>query len=399
MSRSGRLLYEAVHSELRDRIVNGTWSAGSRIPSEQELSHEFEVSRITINRALQMLAWEGIVERRPGRGTFVSQESTQKTRNNLGDPDISPNLQNPQGLIQVDNPASPLIGFITTALYATAFVEGIEEEIRKCGAILAVGLSSGDPVREAHLLQQFSTNRVDGIILCPSNGEEYSNELLTLRLRDYPVLLLDKFLPGLTLPYVTGNNEMDSYLLTQFLFQKGHRTIAFCSTPIKHTVTLEARLAGHERAYSESRMARDPSLVLTVPHELQLNSEAVQQLLGPFLRQHSTVSAILVASNALARSVYLALQALQIKVPEAMSLACFDVTSLPHDSWNPTRIEYDEYAMGQLAGQMIVSMIQSSLNEPTVVFNGTLVEGSTTRLVLTPEGAASEETLSKNSPF
>lgn len=391
--RSGRLLYEVVHSDLQKRIVNEEWGKGDRLPSEQELSREFQVSRITINRALQMLAWEGMVERRPGRGTFVAHEAGQNSSDPLGaladTPPSVPDLARQSS--HIDSSSAPIIGFITTALYATAFLEGIEEVIRKRGAILAVGLSAGDPAQEASLLERFTANRVDGIILCPCNGEQYSNELLGLRIRDYPVLLLDKFLPGLMLPHVTGNNEIDAYLLTQSLLQKGHRAIAFCSTPINNTVTLEARLAGHERAYSEAGLARDPSLNLTIPTELQLNIDAVQQLLDPFIRDHSTVSAILVASNALARSVYLALRALQIDVPDMMSLACFDVSSLPHDPWNPSRIEYDEYAMGQRAGQMILAMTEGSLDESTAIFDGKFVEGSTTKTLVSLNEQSREE--------
>jgi GntR family transcriptional regulator len=56
---------------VRDRIERGVYAAGSPLPSEPELSREFGVSRVTINRAVGLLRGEGLVRVLRGRGTFV----------------------------------------------------------------------------------------------------------------------------------------------------------------------------------------------------------------------------------------------------------------------------------------------------------------------------------------
>lgn len=56
---------------LRARIERGVYAAGSPLPSEPELSREFDVSRVTINRAVGLLRGEGLVRVARGRGTFV----------------------------------------------------------------------------------------------------------------------------------------------------------------------------------------------------------------------------------------------------------------------------------------------------------------------------------------
>ncbi|MDC7785192.1 GntR family transcriptional regulator [Rhodoplanes sp. TEM] len=56
---------------LRDRIVTGAVGPGSRLPSEPALAQEHGVSRVTVRRALDLLAEEGLVRRRVGSGTFV----------------------------------------------------------------------------------------------------------------------------------------------------------------------------------------------------------------------------------------------------------------------------------------------------------------------------------------
>lgn len=57
---------------LRDRILSGEAGPETRLPSEPSLAEEHGVSRVTVRRALDKLATEGLIERRPGSGTFVS---------------------------------------------------------------------------------------------------------------------------------------------------------------------------------------------------------------------------------------------------------------------------------------------------------------------------------------
>ncbi|MEV4533412.1 GntR family transcriptional regulator [Asanoa sp. NPDC049518] len=63
--------YAQIADLIRDRIKDGTYGAGSLIPSEPELAHELNLSRVTVNRALTMLRAEGLVKVRRGAGTFV----------------------------------------------------------------------------------------------------------------------------------------------------------------------------------------------------------------------------------------------------------------------------------------------------------------------------------------
>ncbi|WP_088632104.1 GntR family transcriptional regulator [Phaeobacter sp. 22II1-1F12B] len=64
-------LYHQITLILRQRIEAGFYGAGGRIPSELELASEFNVSRITVSRAINDLAQAGLVERRRGAGTRV----------------------------------------------------------------------------------------------------------------------------------------------------------------------------------------------------------------------------------------------------------------------------------------------------------------------------------------
>lgn len=63
-------LYHRVYTVLRERIVAGQYPAGRPLPGEIELAAAFDVSRVTMRRALDELVREGLIERSRGRGSF-----------------------------------------------------------------------------------------------------------------------------------------------------------------------------------------------------------------------------------------------------------------------------------------------------------------------------------------
>jgi GntR family transcriptional regulator len=69
--RSRSPLYAQVADTLRRRIEEGHWSPGDRISTLEELEQEFQVARVTVRQAVDLLEKEGLVQRQQGRGTFV----------------------------------------------------------------------------------------------------------------------------------------------------------------------------------------------------------------------------------------------------------------------------------------------------------------------------------------
>ena len=72
--------WRSVQTAILDRIHDGTWLPGDRIPGEQALAEEFGCSRTTMNRALRALAEDGVVERRRRAGTRVSSAPVRQAR-------------------------------------------------------------------------------------------------------------------------------------------------------------------------------------------------------------------------------------------------------------------------------------------------------------------------------
>src|SRR6201987_837057 len=78
------LLYSRVEAVIAGEIADGGLKVGDQLPTEDDLIARFEVSHITVRRAIQNLVGRGLVEIRRRKGTFVAapritQELTELT--------------------------------------------------------------------------------------------------------------------------------------------------------------------------------------------------------------------------------------------------------------------------------------------------------------------------------
>jgi GntR family transcriptional regulator len=67
-------MYRRIADDLRIQIETGTLGPGSQLPTELELREQYEASRNTIRDALRWLITRGLIETRPGQGTFVVEK-------------------------------------------------------------------------------------------------------------------------------------------------------------------------------------------------------------------------------------------------------------------------------------------------------------------------------------
>jgi GntR family transcriptional regulator len=76
LQRVGIPIYLQIKSYILDKIKSGEYLAGTKIPTERELSIELGVSRNTVSAAYKELLLEGVLEAQQGRGTFVKATET-----------------------------------------------------------------------------------------------------------------------------------------------------------------------------------------------------------------------------------------------------------------------------------------------------------------------------------
>nr|WP_217625453.1 GntR family transcriptional regulator [Bifidobacterium colobi] len=82
-SVSGEPIYEQIKNQIRTSVLNGELKAGEALPSLRKLAKELRISVLTVTRAYNELADEGVVQNIQGKGTFVMDKGNELMRNQL----------------------------------------------------------------------------------------------------------------------------------------------------------------------------------------------------------------------------------------------------------------------------------------------------------------------------
>src|SRR2546425_2129587 len=76
-------LYEQIVQQIEDSILKGALKPGDQLPAERELAQNFGVSRTAVREAVKALREKGLVEAYSGRGTFITNGTSQAIRQSL----------------------------------------------------------------------------------------------------------------------------------------------------------------------------------------------------------------------------------------------------------------------------------------------------------------------------
>ncbi len=87
-------LYEQIVQQLEESIGKGDLKAGDQLPAERELAQRFGVSRTAVREAVKALREKGLVEAYSGKGTFITDGTTQAVRQSL---DLMVKIGQPEG--------------------------------------------------------------------------------------------------------------------------------------------------------------------------------------------------------------------------------------------------------------------------------------------------------------
>src|ERR1700731_1689969 len=91
-------LYEQIVQQIEESVLNGTLKPGDQLPAERELAQQLGVSRTAVREAVKTLREKGLVEAYSGRGTFITDGTSQAARQSfdlmvkLGQAEGSPHL-------------------------------------------------------------------------------------------------------------------------------------------------------------------------------------------------------------------------------------------------------------------------------------------------------------------
>jgi DNA-binding LacI/PurR family transcriptional regulator len=351
---SGDFLYTRIYNDLLAKIRGGVFGAGSRLPSEKELSEQYGVSRITSKNALEALRKEGYVQRMPGRGTFVSDSAFTK----LSDGALT-KLRKP-----VDD-SHRIIGLIIedfSESFGSFIISGVEHACAEQGLYMLLKRSFGSQKLEAAAIHELLELGVTGLIIMPVHGDTYNAIILKLAIENFPLVLLDRELAGVPASFVGTENLSAARDLTEYLFQTGCHHICFVGPAAEGTSTIAQRIVGFTKCNAtHGVLVNDADLLLsfrsTIPGEEQ-DIEHDTQMIAAYLGERPETDAFFVSEYNLALIVYKALTQMRKRIPEDCALVCFDGPENFIDDYRFTHIRQGEELIGRACVELLVEATQ-----------------------------------------
>jgi GntR family transcriptional regulator of arabinose operon len=242
--------YKQIYQLLRQSIDDGTYSAGKRLPSENELVKRLSASRPTIGRAFAQLESEGLIQRRAGSGTFVSSQAAMPHRSfGLLIPDLGvTEIFEPicQGISQGQN------GDHHDLIWGPLFDRDASKEIQA-----------------ERLCEHFLTRRPAGVFFAPLELTERKDETNLRIAKDFedagiPLVLLDRDIveyPKRSRHDVVGiDNHRAGIVMTEHLLDAGARRIVFFARPYS-APTVNIRIMGYRSAMEARGLDKSAQMV------------------------------------------------------------------------------------------------------------------------------------------
>jgi DNA-binding LacI/PurR family transcriptional regulator len=338
--------YMSVAKELAARIESGQTTA--QLPSVLELATEFEVTNVTIQKALRVLKSEGLVRSVRGQGTFVTRLKRKRT--------------NTIGVVLGD----------TTAPMGSQLVAGLQSGAHECEQALALRSYRTDEEQQlADVRTLVLDQRVDGLVLWLYGERNTDSVIAFLREEDVPFVLVPE--PDLVRHAdcrTVSNAESGAAAdVMTHLIGQGRRAIAFASDKAPHL----ADYAGHRwNQYRHSlSVAGLPSADVV---KTSASADPVQ-----LAKSLSKFDAVFCVTDRVACTVLRACLTAGIRVPGDLAVAGYDNSPIAADM-HLTSVEQHFEQIGETALNLLLDELDGKTTKPAhlSVASELVIRGSTT---------------------
>jgi GntR family transcriptional regulator of arabinose operon len=334
-----KLKYYDIMEDLRKQIISGNIKPGEKLPSENELSAEFQVSRQTVRKALQILQNEGYIYAEHGRGTFCSEmmRHTGKSKN---------------------------IAVVTTYLSDYIFprvIQGIDQVLTENGYSILLKNTRNSRKLEAKCLEELLQKDIDGLIIEPSKSQIFCRHIELYQMLDeyqIPYVFIQGSYDQLKeKPYILMDDCRGGYLVTRHLIELGHQNIVgvFKADDTQG----QQRHKGYVQALQESGISYDPDKVVWFYTEDRKTHpyEKMKQMAEE--RDHLMFDAVVSYNDQIALEVIRALEDTGLNVPEDVSVTGYDNSYLAESAKIPlTTIAHPQEKLGQMAAELLLKIIK-----------------------------------------
>lgn len=335
----GQLKYHHMMEELQKKIVSGEIKAGEKLPSENELSRVYQVSRQTVRKALENLKSEGYIYAEHGRGTFCSERMRHaKTSKN--------------------------IAVITTYLSDYIFprvIQGIDQVMTENGYSIMLKNTRNSRGQEARCLEELLEKNIDGLIIEPSKSHIFCKHLNLYRMLDeydIPYVFIQGSYESLSdKPHILLNDKKGSYLAVKHLIESGRRHII--GVYKADDTQGQERHKGYVKALQEAGIEYDPDRVIWFHTEDRAVHpyEKIKQMVRE--RERCFFDGIAVYNDQIAQEVIRALTEEKIQVPTEVAVTGYDNSYLAQSGRIPlTTVTHPQEKLGEMAARLLLRLMR-----------------------------------------
>lgn len=331
--------YVRLANTLREMLLQNEKQTGYKLPSENSLCRQYHLSRQTVRLALQLLAQEGLIEKRQGSGSFSTGLGT---------------MQNTIALIlnQAEEYLSP------------ALLSDIKSQLRSRGYSLLVYSTFYKISNERKILEELLSSPIRGLIVegCKTALPNPNIDLYEqLRSKGTAILFINGAYPSYPESIcVKDDNFYGGYLLGKHLIQNHHSHIAGIFK-IDDLQGLE-RYQGLMASQRDFKIPfSDESILWFTSQELvMLEQKSDTSFLTAFLhRLREQYSAVVCHNDEIAYYLIREFSYAGIRVPEDISVVSFD-NSYMSELGTPriTSLSHKAHELGTAAAQCLLDLIQ-----------------------------------------
>lgn len=248
----------------------------------------------------------------------------------------------------------PILEDESNNIFFMRVARGVEHVIRQSGYHIMLGNTNESLDYEMEQMKYFKSRQVDGLIIAPSAGSH--KNIAEIIDEDCPVVFIDRKPDGIKGDFVLNNGFQGSYDAVKMLIDKGHRKIGLLSG-ILNLSPAQERLAGYRKALTDHGIMLDENLILIGESSFDSGYNMTKKLI-----EGSDVTALFIASNAIAMGSIGYIQDKEIKVPEKLAIIGFDNYDWGSVSSPPLSvINQSAYELGAKAAEVLLK----KLNKPS----------------------------------
>ncbi|MEJ2879727.1 LacI family DNA-binding transcriptional regulator [Pedobacter sp. GR22-6] len=211
-----------------------------------------------------------------------------------------------------------IIGFLVDDIsepFFSGIARFIDEKAAKKGYKIIYSSTRNNRKKAVELLQIFQDRHVDGYIIALPEGTE--DEVQALTGSGKPVILFDRYFPGLKTDYVIINNRESTFNAAAHLADNGYKNIGFVTID-----TVEQQMLDRLKGYEDGVKARGlRANVIKIPYSNASNSR--DQIIE-YLKGHPQLDAVIFAANYLSMDGLRAIQRLGLQIPGDLAVVSFD---------------------------------------------------------------------------